>query len=369
MIIGSVYRPPGTKTPVEEVQQYTNNVVNFIQFVMKKFPSDTFVIGGDFNLPDICWETLTIKGSQYTQKLNKKWLELVTDKSLRLKQWIQFPTRKDSTLDLIFTNRPNIKPECKPIRPGVGDHDVVSVVQPIDKPQIMKIINNNIERESPVEKISQSFINNFNMQDGVNKIFEEMSSQLEPILAKHVDEAMRFFPPSMHSRFDHPNWLNAVSVRQEAIKKNKFYIQGYQQRIEKFKEQYHAAKKAYQENRVKAFKASIENLFKKEVPKDERAPVAEVIQKVIENMENNYRHDSRHDYHIVEFLKAHAGAISSMLEVLCCACEHDGKVPKAWNEMYDKPIIRSGMPQTQKNYVPVAFRCMISRIVQDNLSG
>ncbi len=360
--MASVYRPP-KKTPVEEVQQYSEDIIRLIRYVMERFSWDSFLIGGDFNLPDICWETLKVTGSQYTQKLNNMWLNFAMDRRLRLEQWVQFPTRNNNTLDLFFTNRPHIKPECKPIRPGVADHDAVLIVQPIDKPPIMRIVNNNMDREIKMEKIANSFINNLNMNSRVGRIWGAFYSQMKPLVRKYVNDSMSQLPPhSQFSRHGPPNWMNEVSVRREAIKKNKFYKLGYEQNDESYKEQYHSAKAAYQSARVSAFTKFIEGLFQTEISKRDGATAADVIHKIIENME--LRYDPRHDYFIVQFLKAHSGAVSSMIEVMCCACEQQATLPGAWEDMYDKNVIRTGRPQEKISYVFAAFRCMIANIVQ-----
>ena len=65
------------------------------------------LIEGDFNLPDINWRDLTISSTQYPSRLNKTFLDIVADNSLE--QIIDFPTRKDNTLDLILTSHPSFR--------------------------------------------------------------------------------------------------------------------------------------------------------------------------------------------------------------------------------------------------------------------
>ena len=85
---------------------------------------NVLIIGGDFNSPDIDWPTLSIQGNQYPLRLSKTILDLVNDNDLE--QIVDFPTRKDKTLDLIMTTHPSFKSRCKPLLSlGNSDHDIV----------------------------------------------------------------------------------------------------------------------------------------------------------------------------------------------------------------------------------------------------
>ena len=54
--------------------------------------------------------------------MNKWFLEMVH--TCGFEQMVNFPTRKDSTLDLFMTNRPSLVNRCEPL-PGISDHDMV----------------------------------------------------------------------------------------------------------------------------------------------------------------------------------------------------------------------------------------------------
>ena len=74
-------------------------------------PKNIFLIGGDFNLPDINWSEQTITNRQYPIKTNLAFLGIVADEGLE--QIVDFPTRKDNTLDLMLTSHPAFKLRCK----------------------------------------------------------------------------------------------------------------------------------------------------------------------------------------------------------------------------------------------------------------
>ena len=91
-----------------------------------KAKGNTVIFGGDFNLPDISWETNSIVGSQYPKSMNSKYLDMIAECSLE--QIVDFETRSKSKniLDLILTSHPGLKQRCKPL-PSIGnsDHDIV----------------------------------------------------------------------------------------------------------------------------------------------------------------------------------------------------------------------------------------------------
>jgi hypothetical protein len=62
-----------------------------------------FILGGDFNAPDINWQSNNITGAKYySKKVNQTYLDLAAEHSLE--QMVDFPTRGDNTLDLVFTS-------------------------------------------------------------------------------------------------------------------------------------------------------------------------------------------------------------------------------------------------------------------------
>ena len=121
MLVGAFYRSPD-KTD----EDYLNKVKEEISTIKEKHHRDIFVIGGDFILPDINWEeqTRAIINRQYPIKTNQTFLEIVVDNGLE--QIVNFPTRKDNTLDLMLLSHPAYKLRCKPLpSTGNSDHDIV----------------------------------------------------------------------------------------------------------------------------------------------------------------------------------------------------------------------------------------------------
>lgn len=68
-----------------------------------------------FNLPDI-----NSTGCQYPHHVNEAFLKLISENNFEQK--VDFPTRKDNTLDPILTSYPGDRQRCKPI-PSMGNSD------------------------------------------------------------------------------------------------------------------------------------------------------------------------------------------------------------------------------------------------------
>jgi hypothetical protein len=60
----------------------------------------------------LAWEEQTIINRQYPIKTNQIFLEIVADNGFE--QIVDFPTRKDNTLDLMLQSHPAYKLRCKP---------------------------------------------------------------------------------------------------------------------------------------------------------------------------------------------------------------------------------------------------------------
>ena len=83
-------------------------------------PNSRIIVGGDFNVPGICWESLShIPGTPHKQHC-----ELILDVSdqYSLDQMVREPTRGSNILDLAFSNSPDLTKSCSTI-PGISDHD------------------------------------------------------------------------------------------------------------------------------------------------------------------------------------------------------------------------------------------------------
>ena len=110
LIVGSIYRPPNSDI------NYVEKIKSTVDNVLRKNRTSVVWIGGDINLPDICWKTQSIIGHQNTLRINSTVLDLVQDN--HLEQVVTFPSRKEHALDLFLTNRPSLVNRCESL-PGL----------------------------------------------------------------------------------------------------------------------------------------------------------------------------------------------------------------------------------------------------------
>ena len=104
-IIASLYRPP--EAPVSSFSNARSVVSSYIR---EPSPNDDYkaLLFGDFNFPKIVWSENKILpgGTKVSQDSSTDLLNFAT--AHLLTQQIEEPTRKQNTLDLLFTNCPSL---------------------------------------------------------------------------------------------------------------------------------------------------------------------------------------------------------------------------------------------------------------------
>ena len=116
LLLICAYRPP------KHDVSYQSNLCNYIIAMTKKYPNAKIFCTGDFNLPDINWETESICGHRYPCIINDLALDMSAECGFT--QLINFPTSQENILDLVFTTHPSFIQYCEPI-PGISDHDMI----------------------------------------------------------------------------------------------------------------------------------------------------------------------------------------------------------------------------------------------------
>ena len=98
----NIYRPPAASN------SSFREVMDFIKSCVKNLDdSVTVYITGDFNFPNICWDTYSANpGGRSEAALSANLLLSFINDNLMV-QCVDVPTRKQSILDLFITNRPN----------------------------------------------------------------------------------------------------------------------------------------------------------------------------------------------------------------------------------------------------------------------
>ena len=130
MVIGCLYRPPGSAAVVAE--HLKENLEN----ISSRFPDHVIVLGGDFNLPDIDWETQTFISGGRDKESSEIFLSALSENYLE--QLNRELTRGDNILDLLVTNRPELF-ETVNAEQGISDHKAVTA-------SMISAVNRNIKK-------------------------------------------------------------------------------------------------------------------------------------------------------------------------------------------------------------------------------
>ena len=98
------YRPPNSDA------SYNEGMCKAFEEISNSNKNAVIWIGGDFNLPDINWNSMAVNGNHNLLQMNNRFLEMI--QNCNLDQVVKFPTRLDNTLDLFLTNRPSLINRC-----------------------------------------------------------------------------------------------------------------------------------------------------------------------------------------------------------------------------------------------------------------
>ena len=109
-MVGVYYRPPNQREPTDEA---------FFLQLQEASCSQALVLLGDFNHPDICWNSSTASCRQ-----SRRLLGYIEDNFLS--QVVDSPTRGDAILDLLVTSASELISDIKIGGSlGCGDHALV----------------------------------------------------------------------------------------------------------------------------------------------------------------------------------------------------------------------------------------------------
>ena len=111
-------------------------ITNNLKAIKNKYKTNTIWFGGDFNLPDIDWQTNSIRGNQYPKEINETATNMINECGLF--QLINFPTRQNNCLDILLTNNKSLLTSLIDI-PGISDHTRIPLADTLCHPFRQKI--------------------------------------------------------------------------------------------------------------------------------------------------------------------------------------------------------------------------------------
>ena len=120
LYVASFYRPPNGDAAAQ--LDALGETLHHIGRKIKNNPNHTVMLGGDFNLGDINWDTETIDPSSQRKSDCDRLIQLLRDH--QLSQMQREATREGRVLDLYCTNKPSLVKAVTTV-PGISDHDAV----------------------------------------------------------------------------------------------------------------------------------------------------------------------------------------------------------------------------------------------------
>ena len=201
--IGCCYRPPNTG--IDYATLMSASISDHGDVVMNNTAA-TMWIGGDFNLPDIQWDTHQTTCVHNTKAVNESFMNTFAD--ISLSQLVEFPTRGDNILDRFLSNRPTLVNRIEPL-PGISDHDTMvyvnTAVHPMrQRPAKRKIL---LWKKADIDKLqedsttlSNNILASHTTTTPINTIWTSFKTGMDDINSQ--------IPSKMSStRFNQP-WVN-----------------------------------------------------------------------------------------------------------------------------------------------------------------
>ena len=172
-----VYRPPDTHSA-----EFTN-VMDKIKKLLEGMvsPEPSVIITGDFNFPFIEWKRGELNACKWGMKTynnakedDKKQFYKLMDimDSFHLVQMIQEPTRRENTLDLVFTNNPGLFSQIEVTKTCLSDHDIIEITTSI--PYNNSLIDNKDVQANENDLRTLNFHHENVSWERINEIIERM---------------------------------------------------------------------------------------------------------------------------------------------------------------------------------------------------
>ena len=178
----SFYRAPGSgSAPLTCLHEQLNEIAGIAD-------EKIINIAGDFNCPNIDWESNAITSNSYEPEAHEELLNIMQHHPLVQMQ--KQPTRNGSNLDLFLTNNESLVKSTS-IIPGISDHDIV-IIDSIIRPKIAKAAKRKIYKWYSVycieinENLSQ--FNQTFLELAANRTVEENWQELKHHINKLIND-------------------------------------------------------------------------------------------------------------------------------------------------------------------------------------
>ncbi|CAG2212034.1 unnamed protein product [Mytilus edulis] len=212
-LIGSFYMPHRNMKCLDELEKSLQMIAN---------SNTNIMLTGDFNCPDINWESMSVPNNSSDKEIQTKLMEITS--SYQLTQIHEQPTREDNLLDIVLTTNPSLVKTSKNT-PGISDHEMI-VTDCDTKPYYQRskprkcYIYSKANWNTIKEEISITSTKLRHMQDRGTNV-QEMSDTFKKELFQSMDKHI----PSKEIRSkNNLPWINH-KIRKLFKKKQRLYQQ------------------------------------------------------------------------------------------------------------------------------------------------
>ncbi|XP_063409089.1 uncharacterized protein LOC134692562 [Mytilus trossulus] len=113
LTIGSFYMPHRNMNDIKELDKSLEQISN---------KNTNFILTGDFNCPDIDWNTMSINPNAQDKEIQKALIEVLMSQAIT--QIHETPTRGENLLDIVLNTNPSLI-KTSTNAPGISDHDMI----------------------------------------------------------------------------------------------------------------------------------------------------------------------------------------------------------------------------------------------------
>ncbi|KAI8488562.1 hypothetical protein Bbelb_335910 [Branchiostoma belcheri] len=417
------YRTPSGKhsEQLEELQKS----IKHVRSLTRNNPGSTIILGGDFNLGDVDWETESVPRNSRERVPAERLISIFNDN--RMSQMQREPTRFGRLLDLFVTSKPSLVKTLTTL-PGIAyDHDVIvadcDIVPTYTKKAPRRIYIFSKANWGKIRELfdvfAQEFINSINKHT-VEENWTTLKNKILDLVSSHI-------PSKTTSKRQHLPWMNA-ELKRKTRRKHRLYKKAKKSKNPVHQEQFRHIKKETARDLKRARGKYIHSSIKEGLEEGSQKPFWKFIKAQRQDFigvpplkhNGNLFSNAKDKAYILlqEFksvfvledlscvpwlgpshppisdltvhpagvrkllnaikphkasgpdkipnrvLKELAGELSPVLAALFNQSLQHGCVPEDWTKAMVTPVFKKGGVHDPSNYRPVSLTCVISKLME-----
>jgi len=267
LYLGSYYRTPSGKhsEQLDELEKSIKHIRN----LTKNNPGSTIILGGDFNLGDVDWETESIPKNSRERVPGERLISIFNNN--RVSQMQREPTRFGRLLDLFVTSKPSLVKTMSTL-PGIAyDHDVIvadcDIIPAYTKKAPRKIYIFSKANWDNIRELFGAFARelttNIN-QHTVEENWSALKNKIHDLISSHV-------PSKTTSKRQHLPWMNG-ELKRKTRRKHRMYKKAKKSKNPKHLERFRQVKKETARDLKRARSQYINNSIKEGLDEGSQKP-------------------------------------------------------------------------------------------------